>query len=148
MEIPAIGVRATDLVGLGIAADGAIEVPQRWDSVGWYENGAWPGQVGSSVLAGHVDSAEAGPAVFFRLGELVPGDTAAVTRADGATAVFTVDSVGRYPKDEFPTASVYGAADGPELRLVTCGGTFDEAIGHYRDNIVVSAHLTAVNGGQ
>ena len=88
--------------------------------------------------------AAAGPSVFFRLGALVPGDTVLVTRADRATAVFTVNAVRRYPKDAFPTAVVYANTDHAALRLITCGGAFDRASGHYRDDVVVFAHLTGV----
>jgi sortase (surface protein transpeptidase) len=90
---------------------------------------------------GHVDSAAQGPSVFFNLGDLRPGDEVLVTRADGLVAVFSVDGVRRYPKDHFPTLLVYGNTDHAALRLITCGGSFDYATGHYVDNIVVFASL-------
>jgi hypothetical protein len=94
------------------------------------------------VLLGHVDSAADGPAVFFRLGALRPGDPVSVRRADGTTVVFAVDRVAAYPKPAFPTRAVYGAVDHPGLRLVTCGGSFDHARGSYRGTVVVYATLT------
>lgn len=103
-----------------------------------------PGQLGPAVIEGHVDSAAAGPSVFFRLGAPGPGDQAEVLRADGTTAVFTVNAVRRYPKDRFPTEGVYGSTNHAALGLITCGGPFDRTSGHYRDNIVTFAHLTAV----
>jgi sortase (surface protein transpeptidase) len=94
------------------------------------------------VLAGHVDSAVTGPAVFFRLADVRPGDEVRIGRDDGTTAVFTVDRVAQYPKDRFPTAEIYGNTDHAALRLITCGGSFDPSARSYRDNIVVFARLT------
>lgn len=144
LEVPAIGLRTDGLVGLGLRPDGEIEVPRDYGRVGWYTHGPAPGQVGAAVLGGHVDSGTA-PAVFHRLAGLRPGDTAAVDRADGSTALFTVYAVHRYPKADFPTDLVYGPTGGrAELRLITCGGEFDHAAGSYRDNTVVFARLSAV----
>jgi sortase (surface protein transpeptidase) len=94
------------------------------------------------VIAGHVDSTT-GPAVFYRLRELRPGQRIAVPRADGSVIQFAVTEVRQYAKDAFPTAEVYGPVPEPELRLVTCGGSFDRARGSYRDNVVVFATLTS-----
>jgi len=91
-----------------------------------------------------VDSAAAGPSVFFELGRLRPQDEIRVTRADGQVAVFAVDGVRRYPKDHFPTQLVYGNLDYAGLRLLTCGGRFDRSTGHYVDNVVVFASLVAL----
>jgi len=139
VAVPRIGVD-TPLVQLGIAPDGSLEVPGRgeFDRAGWLTTSAVPGEPGASVIAGHVDSTS-GPAVFYRLHELVPGDEVRVQRADGRTEVFTVDEVRRVSKDAFPTAEVYGPQPGPVLRLVTCGGEFDRATGHYTDNVIAFA---------
>ena len=126
------------LVELGIAADGTLAVPTDYQEVGWFDGGPPPGDTGPAVIAGHVDS-RSGPAPFYRLREVAPGDAVEVTRADGAVVTFTVDGVEQYPKDAFPTAAVYGPVPGPALRLVTCGGSFDRTSGHYRDNVVVYA---------
>ncbi len=145
LAIPALGLEADEFVALGLRSDGEIEVPADTDTVGWHENGPWPGQGGPAVLAAHVDSAT-GPAVFHRIGELRPGDEVAVTRADRTTAVFTVDRVEQYAKEDFPTRKVYGPTGGrAELRLVTCGGDFSAADREYRDNIVVYAALAAAS---
>jgi sortase (surface protein transpeptidase) len=148
LEIPAIGVH-TRLMSLGLKPDGTVEVPPVAGDApaGWYRNLATPGEPGPAVILGHVDSAREGPAVFYRLRELRPGDRISVRRADGRTAVFTVRSLARYPKKQFPTEDVYGSATGSELRLVTCGGSFDTLRRHYRDNIVVYAALTRVKKG-
>ncbi|WP_285794487.1 class F sortase [Micromonospora sp. NBRC 107095] len=144
IEIPRIGVDAT-IMSLGTNPDGTVQVPplDQADQAGWYEPGASPGETGNAVIVGHVDSAVLGPAVFFDLGALTPGDTITVRRADGVPATFTVDSVTSYPKTAFPTELVYGPSDRPGLRVVTCGGQFDQAAKSYPDNIVVFATLAA-----
>ncbi|MFR9781000.1 class F sortase [Micromonospora sp. MS34] len=143
LDIPAIGVH-TKLVPLGLEEDGSIEVPPLTGGApaGWYRNLASPGESGTAVILGHVDSARDGPAVFFRLAALRAGDTVSVGRTDGSTAAFTVTDVVEYPKSAFPAETVYGPADRPALRLITCGGQFDYVRRSYRANIVVYATLT------
>ena len=115
----------------------------RSDLSGWYKYSPPPGQIGPTVILGHVDSAKYGPGVFFKLGALQPGATVDVTLTDRIVAVFTVDKVVAYPKSAFPSTAVYGTIDHPGLRLITCGGTFDPAAGSYESNIVAYATLTA-----
>jgi sortase family protein len=143
LRIPAIGVDAA-LLRLGLRADGRVEVPPP-DSpaAGWYRYSPSPGEPGPAVLLGHVDSARTGPGVFYDLPALAAGDPIEVARADGSTVRFVVERVGRYPKAAFPTAEVYGDRPGAELRLITCGGAFDGASGHYLDNVVVFAAARA-----
>jgi hypothetical protein len=143
LTIPAIGVRAT--VGqVGVAGDGTIETPplDQPALTAWYRDGPTPGEAGSAVVVGHVDS-RTGPAVFHRLRELKAGDRIEVARKDGSTAVFVVDSVERVPKANFPTERMYGDQQGSVLRLITCGGEFDRDRGSYRDNVIVSASLVS-----
>jgi sortase (surface protein transpeptidase) len=136
VRIARIGVDSP-LVVLGLDRAGRLQAPKEYGRAGWYGDGTVPGEVGPAVLAGHVDS-KSGPAVFYRLHELRPGDTVQVWR--GADLVkFRVTAVTRHPKDRFPTAEVYGPTPAAELRLVTCGGQFDRRRGHYRDNVVVFA---------
>ncbi|SFL51316.1 class F sortase [Geodermatophilus ruber] len=137
LRIPAIGVD-TSLARLGVDAAGALVPPADFAQAGWFTGSATPGAVGPAVVAGHVDST-AGPAVFFRLGGLAPGDDVLVDRADGTTVRFTVTGTSRYPKDAFPTAAVYGPTPRAELRLITCGGDFDRDRRSYADNVVVTA---------
>jgi Sortase domain len=137
LTIPLIGVK-TQLITLGLAAGGALQVPSSWSVAGWYTGSPRPGAVGSAIIVGHIDSVN-GPAVFFRLPELRRGDDVYVKRADGTTAKFRVTSVQTYPKDHFPTQAVYGPTPDAELRLITCGGAFDPATDHYLSNIVVYA---------
>ncbi|MFJ6198600.1 class F sortase [Micromonospora sp. NPDC092111] len=144
ITIPRIGV-AAEIMPLGTNPDGTVQVPplDQAQRAGWYEPGTSPGETGNAVVVGHVDSAKLGPAVFFQLGALKPGDTIGVSRADGSTATFTVDEVRSYPKTAFPTELVYGPNDRPGLRVVTCGGQFDQAAGSYRDNVIVLATMTS-----
>lgn len=137
LSIPAIGVRR-DLVDLGLAADGTAEVPTDFDDAGWFTGGGRPGSRGPTVLLGHVDST-AGPAVFADLRDLVPGDVVEVTVAGGAVARYEVTGSEQVPKDEFPTAAVFGATTEDVLRLVTCTGDFDRGARSYVDNLVVTA---------
>jgi hypothetical protein len=137
LEIPAIGV-STPLVRLGLLADGTMEVPRDYGVAGWFTGGPMPGQLGPAVVAGHVDS-RTGPAVFYRLRDLRPGDQLRVVRADGRVVRFEVESLARYPKREFPDDEVFGATTTPALRLITCAGDFDRSQRSYRDNLVVSA---------
>jgi hypothetical protein len=139
LAIPAIGV-ATPLVRLGLEANGGMAVPADFGRAGWFTGGPAPGQVGPSVIAGHVDS-RTGPAVFYRLRELRPGQAVLVERADGRRLRFVVEQARSYPKDQFPTAAVFGPVPEAALRLITCGGDFDRARGSYRDNLVVFARL-------
>ena len=135
--VPSIGVDA-DVVPLGLEPDGALETPADFTQTGWYEDGPEPGERGPAVVVGHVDS-WTGPAVFFRLRELDRGDPVAVEREDGSTVRFVVDRVQEHPKDEFPTRAVYGGTAGSTLRLVTCGGDFDDDARSYLGNVVVYA---------
>jgi len=139
VTIPAIGVH-NPVVKLGLQPSGSLQVPLSTGVVGWYTGSPRPGAVGSSVLAGHVDS-RSGPAVFYWLSRLRAGDRVYVSRADGTMAVFSITKVQTYAKDAFPTAAVYGPTPDPELRLITCGGTFDSASGHYLSNVVAYATL-------
>jgi sortase (surface protein transpeptidase) len=139
LRIPSLGVDAP--VGpVGTAADGTVEVPARWEDVGWYDGGARPGEDGPTVLLGHVDS-KAGPAVFAELPKAPPGTVVEVVGEGGETTRWRVERTEHHPKTRFPTEAVYLPALRPELRLVTCGGEFDRSTGHYRDNVVVHASL-------
>jgi hypothetical protein len=146
VDVPAIGIHHS-LIELGENPDGTLQVPPLSDvSVpGWDRYSPTPGQLGPSVLLGHVDSVGQGRGVFYDLGALRPGDAVSVTRADHTVAVFRVDGVNVYDKGDFPTLLVYGNTPDPQLRLITCGGPFDSATHHYLDNIVVFATLVGVH---
>jgi hypothetical protein len=135
LVIPAIGVH-THLIKLGRTAQGTLQVPTTTSVAGWYKGSPRPGEIGSSIIAGHIDSL-AGPGVFFRLRLLRPGDLIYVRRANGTLAVFRVYAERMYPKPKFPTQQVYGPEPDAELHLITCGGVFDSATGSYLSNVVV-----------
>jgi len=143
VTIPSIGV-SSNLLQLGKQANGEVETPpgEPGSPAGWYKNSPTPGQNGSAIILGHVNSTKGPVGVFYRLHELTPGQTFSVTRADRTEAIFTVDKVDTYRKANFPTVDVYKNADRPEIRLITCGG-YDPATGEYLDNTVVYAHLTS-----
>jgi hypothetical protein len=149
ISIPDINVRSK-LMEVGLNPDGTIQVPPLNDlpltnEAAWYKYSPSPGQVGPSIIEGHVDSARYGPSVFFRLGELKPGNLVDISLADHEVTVFKVTAVRVYPKSQFPTAAVYGFTDYASLRLITCGGGFDDQSGHYNSNVVVFASLVSAH---
>lgn len=138
IAIPSIAV-SSDLIRLGLEEDRTVEVPQNADEAGWYELGTSPGQPGSAVILGHVDSTE-GPAVFFRLRELAPGAQVSVTLGDGAVETFEVSHLETIRNDEFPAERVYAGTPGrPTLSIVTCGGDYDADNGGYQSNVIAYA---------
>lgn len=142
ISIPRIDVSA-DVVSTGVNDDGTVEVPSLEQAMraGWYRNGPSPGESGAAVVLGHVSAPD--PAVFYNLGALLPGDTIEITRDDQTVAMFVVVSLRSIPKGDFPTADVYGPLDHAGLRLVTCGGSFDQDGRTYRNNVVVNATFVA-----
>ncbi|WP_461186573.1 sortase domain-containing protein [Arthrobacter sp. Z4-13] len=144
LTIPSISVR-TDLIHLGLEDNGSLKVPQDTGNgapASWYDGSPTPGERGPSVLLGHVNALGGNKGVFADLRKLTPGADITVSRADGSTAVFTVDRGALYPKNEFPTLEVYGNTPGSELRLITCDG-YDPATGEFDDNYVIYATLKA-----
>lgn len=137
VRIPAIKVNSR-IIPLKLDRKGKLIAPKRFDVAGWHKSGPEPGEKGVAVIAAHVDS-KSGPAVFYRLRELKAGHKITVNRADGSSLTFTVYRVARYPKNNVPNKLVYASGGGAQLRLITCGGTFDRARRSYRDNIVVFA---------
>lgn len=141
IEIPVLHVSAP-VMRLGLNADGSVQVPPlaSHNLAGWYDGSVTPGQRGSPVILGHVDSST-GISVFFYIKNLRPGNEIKIVRADGSTATFAVDGVQKVEKSAFPTHTIYGNVSYPSLRLITCAGPFDAAAGQYLDNIVVYSHL-------
>jgi len=136
-----VGVDST-LMELGLQEDGTVEVPPTGEGTpaGWYRNSPTPGERGPAVLLGHVGNAHGRLGVFGRLKELVPGDVVEVDRADGSTAVFTVDRSVSYERSEFPTNEIYGNTDDAQLRLITCD-SYSAWTGRWEANHVVYATL-------
>ena len=141
LTIPNLGV-SVPLTSLGLNRDGTVSVPTDFAVPGWYKYGPTPGQRGSAVILGHVDSYK-GPAVFFYLSRLRPGDAVVVSLRDHAVVHFKVIGIREYSKSNFPDKIVYGMRSYSALQLVTCGGVFDRATGHYESNIVVYTTMTS-----
>ncbi|MFI1165179.1 class F sortase [Streptomyces sp. NPDC020801] len=141
ISIPDIGVDAP-FTKLSIGSSGHLDAPPSNDTnlVGWFQGGVSPGERGSSIVVGHVDT-KTGPAVFERLDTLEPGSTVNITRADGIVARFEVDSVQTFSKKDFPDDEVYADTPSAQLRLITCGGSYNRSVQDYEANVVVFAHL-------
>lgn len=146
LRIPSIDVTA-NITSLGLNTDKTVEVPSNPDDAGWYSKGPKPGENGSAVILGHVDS-KTGPAVFYRLKQLGTGDQVAVKLSDDTVAHYQVARVAQYANEDFPASKVYaGSPERPALNLVTCGGEYDRADGGYQSNVVVYAtYLWATDG--
>ena len=140
MTIASVGINY-GVKPVGKLADGTMETPGVLESItGWYKFSPTPGEIGPSVIVGHVDSYK-GPSVFWRLREVKPGDMVQVARADGKVANFKITALKQFDQANFPTQEVYGNVDKAELRLITCGGTFNHKTQHYSENTVVFATL-------
>jgi sortase (surface protein transpeptidase) len=142
VDIPSIDAKSS-LVQLGLNADKTVQVPPVSQPLqaGWYKYSPTPGEVGPSVILGHIDGNRK-EGIFWRLHDLKPGATVVVDRQDGSSLTFVVTKVDEVSKDVFPTSAVYGNTTDPQLRLITCGGAFDAAAHSYLDNIVVYATLS------
>jgi hypothetical protein len=143
LRIPALGLSVNLGPTLGLNFDGTVQVPTGTAQPGWFQPGPSPGQTGSAVILGHVDSYQ-GPGIFFQLRTLAAGDQVDVTLADGVVTEFTVNTVAMYSKAQFPAQRVYGSHGSSALQLVTCGGVFDHQTGSYLSNIVVYTSLDGV----
>lgn len=143
IKIPAIGVDA-NVVDLGLRRNGELEVPDSDREVGWYVNGATPGEIGDPIgaliMVGHLDSIR-GPAVFSKLSQLKKDDIIEVTRTDGSIITYRADNSEVFPQNNFPTGQVYGKVDVPSLRLITCAGKYSIFRGRYSDNLIVYATM-------
>ncbi len=125
---------------LDLKENGELSVPESYETVGWYIQSPLPGETGPMVVVGHVDS-KTGPAIFYDLGDLEVGDKIVVIKASGEEVVYRVRELERYTQNEFPTESVYGNTEGPELRLITCSGEYNQGTGRYSHNLVVYADI-------
>lgn len=141
LQAPDVGINIS-LVALGQAADGSMEIPgvKQGDPGGWYKYSPTPGQLGPSVILGHVNTESSNIGIFYRLHEMKPGQQFSIVRADNTVAVFEVDKLTEVVKATFPTLDIYGNTDRAEIRLITCGG-YDPASGDFKKNTVVFGHL-------
>ncbi|WP_448627671.1 class F sortase [Geodermatophilus sp. URMC 64] len=143
IRIPVLGMTSS-VMELGLEADGTMELPPGAYPVGWYDGSPTPGELGPSVIVGHVDWNDRKGA-FHDLRAMRPGDRIVVDRADGSTATFRVGRVERHAKNSFPTGEVYGDVGWSALRLITCGGRFNSRTGDYADNVIVFARLVSTS---
>lgn len=140
LSIPSVGIDV-DLTSVGQASDGSIQMPPLFDWVaGWYNLSPTPGELGPSIIVGHVDTYK-GISVFWNLRYVNPGDLITISRADGSTATFKVSALKQFDQNSFPTQDVYGNLNYAGLRLITCGGTFNNSTESYTQNTVVYASL-------
>jgi hypothetical protein len=127
------------VVSVGVATNGGLGIPADPSVVGWWAGGGSPGQSsGATVLTGHIDSAASGPGALFRLQDVRPGAMVIVT-AGGHTYRYVVQATRAYLKTQLPAAAIFDQQVTPRLIIVSCGGPFDAATGHYLDNIVAYA---------
>ena len=140
LVIPKLLIDASFEAPLELNKDKTIEVPKGYDTVGWYKNGASPGEIGPAIILGHVDSVDSA-AVFYNLGQLAPGDRFTVERRDGSAPEFEVVALERYLQDEFPSDLVYGPIGYSGIRLITCSGTYNKTTNRYDHNLVVYGKL-------
>jgi sortase (surface protein transpeptidase) len=145
IRIPAIEVDAT-VEPIGLTAENEMDVPQGWESVGWYQGGPLPGQVGNAVLAGHLDTSTGAPGVFWRLDELQPGDVIVIDGDSGASLVFQISSLARYAYAQAPREEIFGPADTARLNLITCSGAWNAQDRIYDHRLVVYAYLVPDGG--
>ncbi|MDQ3123206.1 MAG: class F sortase [bacterium] len=139
LRIPDAGI-STQLLTVGIRKDGAMEVPRSFTEAGWYRHSPTPGEIGPAVIVGHVDSVD-GPAVFWRLSQLQPGQIVEIERTDKKIVKFKITDIKQYDQKQFPSADVYGNIDYAGLRLITCGGSFNKVSQRYSHNTVVYATM-------
>jgi len=138
--IPALGIKA-DIEHVGLTADGAMDVPKAWENVGWFQGGSKPGEQGNAVIAGHFDS-DTGPAVFWQLQKLEPGDEIRVIDDRNRLHIFHVREKEKLADDATALDAIFGSTVGTHLNLITCGGVWNEAAQHYEERLAVFAELT------
>ena len=143
IRVPAVGIDAKFEAPVALDSFGRMEVPKGYDTVAWYEFAPTPGELGPSVVLGHVDS-ETGPKVFHPLKDVKEGDTIEITREDGSVAVFSAYKIKYYRQTKFPMKDVFGDTNEAEIRLITCSGIFDHATYRYSHNLVVYGRLIEV----
>ena len=144
ISIRSIGVDAP-VIKLGLRSDGTLEVPTVYSEAGWWKGGAKPGQLGSTVIVGHIDDRR-GPAVFYKLPKLKAGDVVTISRVKKKPVRYVIEDLGVWAKSNFPSEIVYGPSPIAELRLITCGGIFNRSTGHYTDNIIAFGRMIGSAG--
>ena len=140
ISIPSQNISA-NIIPVGQTEDGSIQMPPLFDwTTGWYQDSPMPGQIGPSIIVGHVDNYK-NISVFWRLRYVQPGDMINITRQDGRTIYFKVAALEQFDQASFPTSKVYGNIPNAGLRLITCGGSFNNSTASYTQDTVVFANL-------
>jgi sortase (surface protein transpeptidase) len=140
IQIPAIDID-TAIEPVGLTANHEIDAPRSWYQVGWYQYGSRPGQPGTAILVGHLDTNTGAPGIFWRLGELQPGDLIWVEGEGGQSLLFQIDTLVSYPYESAPLQEIYTSAGTPRLGLVTCSGKWNAQQQIYDHRLVVYAHV-------
>ena len=140
LRIPAVDITAPFETPLDLTDEGGVVVPEAFDAVGWYKYSPTPGELGPSVVLGHVDS-NTGPAIFWNLKNLKVGEEIYIDREDGTTATFSVTKLENHTQGSFPTSKVYSDIDHAGLRLITCSGLYNYRTLRYSHNLIVYAAL-------
>lgn len=135
MYIPAIDLHA-DIEPVRVSLQGSMDVPKSTETIGYLEDGTLPGAKGNAVMDGHVDS-YTGPAVFYHLKKLKPGDSVYVKDAKGTAIEFRVEAIGIYKTDNAPVQSIFGPSDEPRLNLITCTGKYSRKMKEHQERLVV-----------
>ena len=148
IQIPILGIDTT-IEPIGLTSNNEMEIPQAWDTVGWYQFGSRPGQSGNAVLAGHLDTNTGAPGIFWRLDELQAGDMILIGTEEGESLLFQIESLTSYPYEQAPRQEIFGPAESPQLNLITCSGNWSAQNQIYDHRLVVSARLVEnKEGGQ
>ncbi|ADG73389.1 peptidase C60 sortase A and B [Cellulomonas flavigena DSM 20109] len=139
VAVPDLGIDMP-VDAVGVEDDGTMEIPEDADRAGWYRYGPAPATPeGATVVAAHVDSWTTGIGPFSRLRDVAVGARVEVTTADGTVHAYVVREVTQVPKTDAPVAQWFDRTGAPRIVLVTCGGAFDREVGHYADNVAVTA---------
>ncbi len=141
LDIPRINLHAA-VQSVGMDSQGRMDVPSNNYDVAWYNLGYKPGQNGSAVIDGHLDTSTGAPAVFWSVSSLQQGDKIIVTDSNGQQYTFVVDQTVKYPYNQVPLQQVFGSSDTPMLNLITCTGTWDAGNHNYSERTVVYSKLS------
>jgi len=137
LHLETIGVDDAAIIPVGVLENGEMEIPGA-SEVGWYRFGPSPGEIGSAVLAAHI-AYDGRNGVFRQLDQVQKGDAVEVAYDDGTTSRFEVTEIAQYGKTDLPFDRIFAKDGAAGLVLISCGGTFNESLRSYEDNIVVYA---------
>lgn len=140
LVIPKLGI-TTSIEHVGLDNQRRMDVPKDFQNVAWYELGFEPGQDGSAVIAGHYDTPNGSPGVFYDLHTLEEGDEI-IVKENGKSLTFKVTHTEIYPFDQIPLEEIFNSTDKKRLNLITCDGIFDTSTQNYSSRYVVYTVLS------